>query len=296
MRKDVSMKDYVIFTDSGCDIEPYILAEWGVYHKSLTFRFNDSDKEYSNGDMNIADFYQKMRDGGVAKTSAINTQTFKDAFEALLKEGKDVLYIGFSSGLSTTYNSAASAADMLAKEYSDNKVVVVDSLGASAGLGLLVKLAVDEKNSGKSIDEVAAFVEDIKLKMCHWFTVEDLVYLKRGGRISPTLAFVGNMLGIKPVLHVDDEGHLVNVTKVRGRKPSIAALADKYTELADESYGKVYISHGDCLADAEYLASLIEKKHGVKTEIITYVGSVIGAHSGPGTLALFFVSRSDAQR
>lgn len=290
------MNDYVIFTDSSSDISPEILSEWGVTAPSLTFRFGGEDKEYSNGDMPATEFYQKMRDGGVAKTSAVNTQCFKDAFEAVLKEGKDVLYIAFSSGLSTTCNSAVTAADMLSKEYPENKVVVVDSLGASAGLGLLLRLALDEKAAGKSIDEVAAFVENMRLRICHWFTVEDLVYLKRGGRVSPTVAFVGNMLGIKPILHVDDEGHLVNVTKVRGRKPSIAALADKYTELADPAFGKVYISHGDCLADAEYLASLIEQKHGVKTEIITYVGSVIGAHSGPGTLALFFVSGEGTQR
>ena len=297
MRKVVfSMNDYVIFTDSSCDIEPALLAEWGVRCRSLTFRFNDSDKEYSNGDMNIADFYQRMREGGVAKTSAVNTQTFKEVFAEALAEGVDVLYIGFSSGLSTTYNSAAAAAKQLCGEYPERKLIMIDSLAASAGLGMLVKIAVEQKAAGKSVEEVAALIESLKLRLCHWFTVEDLVYLKRGGRISPTLAFVGNMLGIKPILHVDDEGHLVNVTKVRGRKPSIAALADKYTELADDSFGKVYISHGDCLADAEYLASLIEKKHGVKTEIITNVGSVIGAHSGPGTLALFFVARENVKR
>ena len=290
------MKEYVIFTDSSCDLSPEILAEWGIGSVSLTFRFSGEDKEYASGDMPATDFYQRMRDGGVAKTSAVNTQCFRDAFESVLKEGKDVLYVAFSSGLSTTCNSAITAADMLSAEYPDNKVVVVDSLAASAGLGLLLKLALDEKRAGKSIDEVASFVESIKLRICHWFTVEDLVYLKRGGRVSPTLAFVGNMLGIKPILHVEDEGHLVNVTKVRGRRPSIAALADKYTELADPAFGKVYISHGDCLADAELLASLIEKKHGVRTEIITYVGSVIGAHSGPGTLALFFVAKDGSQR
>ena len=290
------MNDYVIFTDSSCDLSPEVLGEWGVLSCSLTFRFGGEDREYSNGEMDIADFYQRMREGGVAKTSAVNTQIFKDAFAKLLADGKDVLYIGFSTGLSTTYNSAASAAEMLLSEYPERKIITVDSLAASAGLGLLVKLAVDEKNAGKSIEEVASYIEGLRLRLCHWFTVEDLVYLKRGGRISPTLAFVGNMLGIKPVMHVDDEGHLVNVTKVRGRKTSVAALADKYTELADPSFGKVFISHGDCLKDAEYLASLIENKHGVKTEIITYVGSVIGAHSGPGTLALFFVSREDAQR
>ena len=290
------MNEYVIFTDSSSDIAPEVLAAWGVESISLTFRFGDSDKEYHNGEMAIADFYQKMRDGGVAKTSAVNTQAFKEAFEKILKEGRDVLYIGFSTGLSTTCNSAITAKEMLCGEYPDRKILVVDSLAASAGLGLLVKLAVEKRAEGASIEETASYVESLKLRLCHWFTVEDLVYLKRGGRVSPTVAFVGNMLGIKPILHVDDEGHLVNVTKVRGRKPSIAALADKYTELADPDFGRVYISHGDCLADAEYLASLIEKKHGVKTEIITYVGSVIGAHSGPGTLALFFVSRDGATR
>ena len=290
------MNEYIIFSDSSCDIIPDVLEEWGVCSESLTFRFNDSDNEYANGDMDISDFYQKMRDGAVAKTSAINTQTFKESFEAQLKKGLDVLYIGFSSGLSTTCNSASVAAEQLSEKYPERKIICVDSLAASAGLGLLVKLATEEKSKGRSIEEVADFVKDIRGRICHWFTVEDLVYLKRGGRISPTVAFVGNMLGIKPILHVDDDGHLVSVSKVRGRKPSIVALAEKYTKLADDSFGKVYISHGDCRGDAEYLASLIEKEHGVKTEIITNVGSVIGAHSGPGTLALFFVSRTDVNR
>ena len=290
------MNDYIIFTDSCCDISPELLAQWGVPYANMTFSFDGEEKEYISTDISNKEFYDRMRHGAHARTAAINAATFADAFTPILESGKDILYIGFSSGLSTTYNSAKSAADMLKSDYPERKIVTVDSLAASAGQGLLVKLAVEEKNAGKSIDEVAELVESLRLRLCHWFTVEDLVYLKRGGRISPTLAFVGNMLGIKPVLHVDDEGHLVNVTKVRGRKTSIAALADKYTELCDPSYAKVFISHGDCIKDAEYLASLIENKHGVKTEIITHVGSVIGAHSGPGTLALFFVSRPDVQR
>jgi DegV family protein with EDD domain len=185
---------------------------------------------------------------------------------------------------------------MLRDDFPERKIITVDSLAASAGLGLLLKLAAEKRDQGASIDEVASYVEDLKLRICHWFTVEDLVYLKRGGRVSPTAAFVGNMLGIKPVLHVDDAGHLVNVTKIRGRKPSIIALADKYTELADPGFKRMFISHGDWIVDAEYLASRIEAAHGVKAEIITYVGSVIGAHSGPGTLALFFVSRDGVQR
>lgn len=290
------MNEYVIFTDSSCDVSPEILAEWGVESLSLTFRFSDSDREYNNGDMDVADFYQKMRDGGVAKTSAINTQSFKEAFEKILADGRDVLYIGFSSGLSTTYNSAAVAAQMLRDEFPERTMITVDSLAASAGLGLLVRLAAEKRAQGAPIDELASYVESLKLRICHWFTVEDLVYLKRGGRVSPTAALVGNMLGIKPVLHVDDAGHLVNVTKIRGRKPSVVALADKYTELSDPDFKRIFISHGDCIEDAEYLASRIEAEHGVKAEIITYVGSVIGAHSGPGTLALFFVSRDGVQR
>ena len=287
------MNEYVIYTDSSCDLSCENLNARNVYFSSLTFRFNDSDKEYSNSDMAIADFYQKMRDGGVAKTAAVNSETFAIEFEKLLKDGKDVLYIGFSSGLSTTFNSARIAAEQLKDSYPDRKIIVVDTLAASAGIALLIDLVIEKKNAGATIEEAAQFAEDIKLKISHWFTVDDLVYLKRGGRVSATTAFVGNMLGIKPVLHVDDAGHLINVSKVRGRKTSIAALADKFGELAvDTANGKVYISHGDCLKDAEELAKIIEAKYGAKTQLITDVGPVIGAHSGPGTIALFFVSKN----
>lgn len=286
------MRDFVIYTDSSSDISEKILREWGVESLSLTFRFSDSEREYSNGDMEIGEFYAKMKKGGIAKTAAVNSETFREAFEAILKTGRDVLYVGFSSGLSTTYNSARIAAESLNEQYPDSKVITVDTLAASAGFGMLVRFAVLKKAEGKTIDEVASYIESIRLKMCHWFTVDDLVYLKRGGRVSPTVAFVGNLLGIKPVLHVDNEGHLVNVTKVRGRRAAIGALFEKYGELAENpTDGLVYISHGDCLSDAESLAAMIEEKYGVKTEIITDVGPVIGAHSGPGTLALFFVGK-----
>lgn len=286
------MRDFVIYTDSSSDISEKVLREWGVESLSLTFRFSDSEREFSNGDMEIGEFYGKMKKGGIAKTAAVNSETFREAFEAILKEGRDVLYIGFSSGLSTTYNSARIAAESLREDYPDAKVITVDTLAASAGFGMLVRFAVLKKAEGKSIEEVAAYIESIKLKMCHWFTVDDLVYLKRGGRVSPTVAFVGNLLGIKPVLHVDNDGHLVNVTKVRGRRAAIGALFEKYGELAENPTDSlVYISHGDCLSDAESLAAMIKEKYGVKTEIITDVGPVIGAHSGPGTLALFFVGK-----
>lgn len=286
------MNDYVILTDSGCDIAPSLLKEWGVECANLTFRFNDEDKEYENGEMPISAFYQRMRKGGVAKTAAVNAARFEEMFEPYLKEGKDILYIGFSTGLSTTYNSGRIAAEGLRETYPDRTIVTVDSLAASAGQGLLLYLAVEKKKAGATLEENTAYVEDLKLHIAHWFTVDDLVYLKRGGRVSATTAFVGNALGIKPVMHVDNAGKLIPVTKVRGRRTSLAALAAKYSETAmtpDE--GTIFISQGDCYADAELLASMIAEKHPVKVQLITDVGTVIGAHSGPGTMALFFVAK-----
>ena len=284
------MANFVIYTDSACDIQPSDLAAWGVPYRSLTFRFTDSEKEYSNDDMNSKEFYDRMRAGGIAKTAAVNSEAFAEEFEKILAAGNDLLYLGFSSGLSTTFNSARLAANTLAEKYPDRKIIVIDTLAASAGEGLIVYLAVKEKEKGASIEEVAQFVRGLIPRMGIWFTVDDLVYLKRGGRVSPTAAFVGNLLGIKPVLYMDDAGHLIPVSKIRGRRAAIADLANKYSEMAaTKDSGSIFISHGDCLADAELLSSMIEAKHGVKAQIITNVGPVIGAHSGPGTLALFFV-------
>ncbi len=286
------MSAYVIFTDSASDINPELLNKWGVPFINLTFRFEGDEKEYSNSEMQSKEFYDKMREGKIAKTAAINPDTFAEAFEEILSQGKDILYLGFSSGLSTTYNSGKIAADELLEKYPDRKIITVDTLAASAGEGMLVYLATQKKNSGASIEETAQYIEDIKLKLCHWFTVDDLVYLKRGGRVSPTVAFVGNLLGIKPVLHVDNEGHLINMFKVRGRKAAISALADKLGELAeDKENGVVYISHGDCMGDVELLKDILKDKYGAKVDVVADVGPVIGAHSGPGTLALFFVGK-----
>jgi len=286
------MRDYVIYTDSGCDLGLDLLAEWGVKSKNLVFRFDGEEKEYENGEMEIKAFYDKMREGGVAKTAAVNKETFAIAFREILDEGKDVLYLGFSSGLSTTYNSGRLAAIELGEQYPDAKIITVDTLAASAGQGLLVYLAKKKKDEGATIEQCAAYIEEIRLNMCHWFTVDDLVYLKRGGRVSSTAAFFGNALGIKPVMHVDNEGHLVNVLKVRGRRTAISTLADKLGETAlDLQNGVIYISHGDCEADAKLLANMLEDKFGCHVELITDVSAVIGAHSGPGTLALFFLGK-----
>ena len=285
------MRDYVIFTDSACDIKPELLSQWGVSYRSLTFRFDGDEKDYSNDDMSVAEFYEKMRAGSVAKTAAVNAEAFIELFESALKEGKDVLYLGFSSGLSTTYNSARIASIELKEKYPEAKIIVVDTLAASAGEGLMVYLTVEQKKNGATIEEAEAFARNLIGRMGIWFTVDDLVYLKRGGRVSPTAAFVGNLLGIKPVLYMDNEGHLIPVSKIRGRRNAIIAMADTYTEKAvDKENGTVFISHGSCEADSQLLADILKERHGVEVKVITDVGPVIGAHSGPGTLALFFVA------
>lgn len=285
------MNNYIIFTDSGCDIRENLLKEWGVPCFQLTFKFDGEDKELTENDMNINDFYTCMKNGKVAKTAAINPDTFKTSFEETLKEGKDILYLSFSSGLSTTFNSSRIAAEELKEEYPERKIICVDTLCASAGQGLLLYLALQKKNQGASIEEVAQYVEDNKLNLCHWFTVDDLVYLKRGGRVSPTVAFVGSVLGIKPVLHVDNEGHLISKAKVRGRKNALSTLLSKYEELALEKNGIVFISSADCKEDTDYMEKQFTEKYGAKVEVITDIGPVIGAHAGPGTMAIFFLGK-----
>lgn len=286
------MSDYVIYTDSACDILPDTLEKWGVKYTELSVSFEGEEVSYSNYELPAKDFYARMRNGEIAKTSAINVDMFKSDFEEELKKGNDILYLGFSTGLSGTYNSARIAAQELSEIYSDRKIITVDTLSASAGFGLLLYLTVKEKNNGADIEQAAKFAEDKKLHICHWFTVDDLEYLKRGGRISSTVALVGSVLGIKPVLHMDNEGHLISKAKVRGRKAAMKALADKIGELAvDPTKGPVFICHGDCIDDVDYLKELIYSKYRVKVEMVVDVGPVIGAHSGPGTLAVFFVGK-----
>ena len=284
------MNEYVIVTDTACDISPKLLDEWGVQYCALTFKFTDSDTEYTNITLPAEPFYKEMKSGRMAKTAATSSAVWAEKFESILKEGKDVLYIGLSSGLSGTYNAGRLAAEELREKYPDRKIFTVDTLAASAGEGLVVYLTVQKKNAGATIEEAAKYAEEIHPQLSIWFTVDDLVYLKRGGRISPTTAFVGNALGIKPLLHMDEAGKLVSVSKVRGRRASIQALCDKYFELGKGTEDGIYfISHGDCLSDSELLAKMIEDKSGKKVGVITDVGASIGAHSGPGTLALFFV-------
>ena len=284
------MSNYVIFADSGCDMTPETLKEWGINYASLIYRFENENREYLNGDQPSKEFYDRMREGAVAATSAVNFETFKTSFRSVLLTGDDLLYIGFSSGLSTTYNSARLAAEELREEFPERKILTVDSLAASAGYGMLLYLAKEKKAEGATIEEVAEYIDKIKFNLCHWFTVDDLKYLKRGGRISPTVALVGSLLGIKPILHVDNEGHLINVTKVRGRQAALAALADKMGELSkSKPAGPVFICNGDCQQDVETLKKLVNEKYGLPVDMVVDTGAVIGAHSGPGTIALFFL-------
>lgn len=286
------MNDYIIFTDSCCDVKPELLKEWGVPFANMTFSFEGEDREYINTDITNKDFYDRMRQGQSAKTAAINADTFTRAFAPILKEGKDILYVAFSSGLSTTVNSAHIAAEELAEAYPERKILIVDTLAASAGGGLMVYLAVQKKNEGATLEENAAYIESLVPHHCIWFTVDDLEYLKRGGRVSPAVAFVGGLLGIKPILQMDEEGHLIKVSTARGRKKAIEALADKYTELSfEEKNTPFFISHADCEEDAKLLADMLKQRHGVEVTLLTEIGPVIGSHAGPGTIALFFLGQ-----
>lgn len=286
------MREYVIVTDSTTDLTAELINEMNIH--VIPMEFTIDGETYLNyadeRDISFHEFYNKLRDKKSSTTALINTQKFIDTFEPFLKENKDVIYIGFSSGLSGTYNSSCIAAGTLEEQYPGSKVITVDSLSASMGEGLLVYHAVQKKNEGLSIDELKDWLMDNKLKLCHWFTVDDLYHLKRGGRVSSTAAIVGSMLSIKPVMHTDDNGKLTVVDKVRGRKTSLIAMLKKMQESCiDPENQTVFISHGDCIEDAEFLAKQVKQKMKVKDIKINYIGPVIGTHSGPGTVALFFL-------
>ena len=287
------MNPYVIMTDTTTDLPEDYIREHGLSILSLNYILDGQtyDREHP---LDVKEFYEKMRAGSMPTTSQVNPEQAKTAMCACLETGQDVLYIAFSSGLSGTYNSGRIAADEIAEEglFPERKIVVIDSLSASLGEGLLVHKAVKLKEAGKSLDEVTDWVEKNKLHICHNFTVDDLFHLHRGGRVSKATAILGTMMNVKPVLHVDDEGHLIAVGKVRGRKKSISALVDRMAEQMNGFAAEndvVFISHGDCMEDVEYLERLIREKFGITEFLVNEVGPTIGAHSGPGTLAVFFV-------
>ena len=286
------MREFVLMTDSCCDLSQQMVEELGL--TVLPLSVLQEGKEYrdypDHRELDPKVFYAKLRAGAMGSTSAANAESFREAMEPIVKAGKDILSINFSSALSTTCQSAAMAARELTEQYPEAKIIVIDSLCASLGQGMLVYLAAQEKAKGRSIEEVAEFVRQTIPHQCHWFTVDDLNHLKRGGRVSAAAALLGTMLQMKPVLHVDDEGRLIPVSKVRGRKASIKALLDKMEELAIDTK-TVFISHGDCAEEIEEMAKAIRERFGTEKIVINYVGPVIGNHSGPGTVALFFLGK-----
>ncbi|MBS7388353.1 MAG: DegV family protein [Eubacteriales bacterium] len=287
-------KEYVIMTDSSCDLPQELADQLGL--EVLPLEVMADGKNYRNWldgrEIGFKEFYKLAREGKELKTSAVNTAAFEEKMEKLLKEGKDILYIGFSSGLSTTYNSGEAAARELREKYPDRKIYTVDTLAASLGQGMIIYYAAKKKEAGATIEEVRDFVENEKLHMCHWFTVDDLNYLKRGGRISAATAAVGTMLSIKPVMHMDNEGHLVAVGKARGRKAALCQLLDTMGELGEGLEGQTtFICHSDCMDDAQYVASQMKERFGVAQVNINWIGPVIGAHTGPGTIGIFFWGR-----
>ena len=286
------MRDYILMTDSCCDMTAQMAEELDLTVLPLSLEMGGATyRNYLDGrEIGFSDFYRRARAGELATTSAISVGDFEAAMRPVLESGKDILCLCFSSALSTTYQSAVIAAQEMQEAYPEGKVYVVDTLCAYLGQGLLVYLCAQQKQAGKSLEELRDYVEATKGSVCHWFTVDDLNHLKRGGRISAATALFGSMLSIKPVLHVDDGGHLVAVSKSRGRRASLTALVDRMEQTAIEPAKQtVFISHGDCLEDAQFVAGEIRRRMGVEDIRINYIGPVIGNHAGPGTVALFFV-------
>jgi len=288
------MSEYKIITDSTTDLSARMVEDLELHVIPMLYTLDG--KDYLNTpderELSSHDFYELLRAGKTSTTAQINGETFKNEVRPYLNSGIDILYLCFSSGLSSTYNSIRLAAGELREDYPNRKIVVIDSLAASMGEGLIAWHAAMRKKQGMSLDEVAAWIEENKLRLAHWFTVDDLNHLRRGGRVSGAAAFVGTMLNIKPVLHVDDEGHLIPIEKVRGRRKSLEELVSRMEKTAvDPASQTVFISHGDVPEDAKYVEQLIRDRLGVKTIFINPIGPVIGTHSGPGTVALFFLAR-----
>ncbi len=286
------MRDYVIMTDSCCDLNAYMAQQMDLYVLPLMLHMDG--KDYPNmldgSAISFEEFYQKMRDGKLATTSAANVGQFEDAMREILSQGKDIVCLSFSSALSTTYQSAVIAANEVIEDFPDSRIYVVDTLCASLGQGLLLYLADEQKKNGLNAEELAVWVEQTKGKICHWFTVDDLNYLKMGGRVSATTALVGTMLAIKPIMHMSDEGKLTAVGKARGRKASLKALIDAVERLAIEPEKQtMFICHADCETEARWVAEELETRLHVKKVFINYIGPVIGSHTGLNTMGLFFL-------
>ena len=285
------MNNYIITTDTTTDLPEDYIKKHDLGIMSLTYTLEGTTYSKDNP-LDVRLFYEKMRNGSMPTTSQVNPENAKNIFLPYLKDGYDILHIAFSPGLSGSYNSTRIAAEELSEEFPDRKITIIDSLAASLGEGLLVHKAVMLKEQGADLDAVADWVEQNKLHIVHNFTVDDLFHLHRGGRVSKATAILGTMINVKPILHVDDEGHLIALSKVRGRKKSLQALVDSMEKQMGAYRSQndiVFISHGDSLADAQYVADLVKQRFGIESFLINYVGPTIGAHSGPGTIALFYM-------
>ena len=280
--------NYQIITDSCCDLTQQQLQALQVSCANLTLMYNGENHSNFSDPTAVKAFYDELRTGTTATTAAVNPDGWAELMKPALDAGRDVLVLAFSSGLSTTYQSAVIAAKELQDIYPDRKIFVVDTLCAALGQGLLVHYACKKRDAGMPIEELAAWVEEHKLNLCHWVTVDDLSHLKRGGRISATTALVGTMLNVKPIIHVDNDGHLINCAKVRGRKAAMEYLAKKFSENCTD-FDTVFIAHGDCPEDAAALEAMLREKHDIPEIVTGYVGPVIGAHTGPGVLVVFFM-------
>lgn len=283
------MNKYVLITDSSADLSQELIDALDIKVLSLEIVMEDGSTK-RNDEVDVKEFYQKLRDKKQITTSAVNFERFLQFMEPILQEGQDVLYLGFSSGLSGTYNAGFVAAQELAEKYPERKVYTVDTLCASLGQGLFVYLCAKMRQEGASIEEVKTWAEENRLKLCHWFTVDDLFFLKRGGRVSAATAVMGTMLNIKPVMHVDNKGKLINVQKAKGRKGAMDAMIEKMkATIVEPEKQTTFLCHGDCEVEAKQLAERMKNEVGVAEVIIGYTGPVIGAHSGPGTLAIFYL-------
>ena len=282
---------YVIFTESTGDLTPALIEAADL--RVLPMAFTLDGKEYRNypdgREMSSHDYYEKLRAGSLCTTSQVTMLEFQQAFTPVLEAGQDILYLAFSSGLSGTYQSGCIAAEELKEKFPARRIVCVDSLQASMGEGLFCYLVGKKRCQGADLDTAADYARQIAPQVCAWFTVDDLMFLKRGGRVSGAAAVAGTLLGIKLVLHVDEEGHLIPKEKVRGRRASLDALVKHFEATAlDKTGGTVFISHGDCADDARYVIDKL-RALGVKEIEMGDIGPVIGAHSGPGTVALFWL-------
>lgn len=284
--------NYQIVTDSASNLPEEMIDEFGLEILPLTFMIDGVQRQsYLKGQhTDLKQFYDMMREGKVITTSLPNMQESETTLRRVLEDGQDLLYIGFSSALSGTYEATELLLKQLAGEYPERTILFEETFAASGGEGLLVYLACKKQQEGAPIEEVAAFIRETRDHLCHWFTVDDLMFLFRGGRVSRTSAWAGTLLNIKPILHVDNAGALIPMEKVRSRKKSIKALADHMEKTAiDPKNQTVFITHGDCIEDAEALKADIAERFGTTDFVINYIDPVIGAHAGPGTLALFYI-------